>query len=304
MSDPVTKAEIEDVLSSIRRLVSSDGRAQPRLAEAAQPATPPVTPAPDRLVLTPALRVAEPDAAPAKTARPADPDDAAPDATAEDQSNEPWRDADATLFATARIVATPKPEPAPGYVAEDRPDPSGNADAARFDPARDDDDPIDPPQTEADGPVPGAVADPAWDANAGDGTDTSRVESLSAKIQALELAIGRTRDRWEPDGVGGDDDYAGTTVETIEWEDHSEAPDDDDAAGPIPERPRARAEIDDRPDFSAEDDSFLDENSLRELVADIVRQELMGALGERITRNVRKLVRREIHRALTAQELD
>ena len=40
------------------------------------------------------------------------------------------------------------------------------------------------------------------------------------------------------------------------------------------------------------------------LVADIVREELQGALGERITRNVRKLVRREIHRALTAQELD
>ena len=48
----------------------------------------------------------------------------------------------------------------------------------------------------------------------------------------------------------------------------------------------------------------MDEESLRELVADIVRQELQGALGERITRNVRKLVRREIHRALTAQELE
>jgi len=43
---------------------------------------------------------------------------------------------------------------------------------------------------------------------------------------------------------------------------------------------------------------------LRELVTEIVRQELQGALGERITRNVRKLVRREIHRALTSQELE
>ena len=40
------------------------------------------------------------------------------------------------------------------------------------------------------------------------------------------------------------------------------------------------------------------------MVTDIVREELQGALGERITRNVRKLVRREIHRALVAQELD
>ncbi|KPA21309.1 hypothetical protein shim_20110 [Shimia sp. SK013] len=50
--------------------------------------------------------------------------------------------------------------------------------------------------------------------------------------------------------------------------------------------------------------AVIDEEALREMVADIVRQELQGALGERITRNVRKLVRREIHRALAAHELD
>jgi hypothetical protein len=48
----------------------------------------------------------------------------------------------------------------------------------------------------------------------------------------------------------------------------------------------------------------LDEDMLRDLVGDIVRQELQGALGERITRNVRKLVRREIHRMLISQELE
>lgn len=52
------------------------------------------------------------------------------------------------------------------------------------------------------------------------------------------------------------------------------------------------------------DESVIDEDVLRELVADIVRQELSGALGERITRNVRKLVRREIHRAMLTQEFD
>jgi cell pole-organizing protein PopZ len=54
----------------------------------------------------------------------------------------------------------------------------------------------------------------------------------------------------------------------------------------------------------AEDEAVLDEETLRELVAEIVRQELQGALGERITRNVRKLVRREIQRALTSNELE
>ncbi|MCK0149150.1 hypothetical protein MWU54_03885 [Marivita sp. S6314] len=48
----------------------------------------------------------------------------------------------------------------------------------------------------------------------------------------------------------------------------------------------------------------IDEDELRALVGDIVRQELQGALGERITRNVRKLVRREIHRMLISQELE
>ncbi len=52
------------------------------------------------------------------------------------------------------------------------------------------------------------------------------------------------------------------------------------------------------------DVDILDEDTLRDLVSDIVRQELQGALGERITRNVRKLVRREIHRALATQDLE
>lgn len=52
------------------------------------------------------------------------------------------------------------------------------------------------------------------------------------------------------------------------------------------------------------DDTLLDEEALRDMVTEIVRQELQGALGERITRNVRKLVRREIHRALNSQDFD
>ncbi len=54
---------------------------------------------------------------------------------------------------------------------------------------------------------------------------------------------------------------------------------------------------------AVDDMSEIDEAMLREMVSDIVRRELQGALGERITRNVRKLVRREIHRALAAHDL-
>lgn len=51
-------------------------------------------------------------------------------------------------------------------------------------------------------------------------------------------------------------------------------------------------------------DAVLDENALRELVGQLVREELQGVLGERITRNVRRLVRREIQRALAMNELE
>lgn len=54
----------------------------------------------------------------------------------------------------------------------------------------------------------------------------------------------------------------------------------------------------------ADETQEIDEDSLRDMVAEIVREELQGALGERITRNVRKLVRREIMRALSVREFD
>lgn len=53
-------------------------------------------------------------------------------------------------------------------------------------------------------------------------------------------------------------------------------------------------------DIEAEADAQI----LREIVADIVRQELQGPLGERITRSVRMLVRREINRALESRDFE
>ncbi|NCW68857.1 MAG: hypothetical protein EBV86_09845 [Marivivens sp.] len=50
--------------------------------------------------------------------------------------------------------------------------------------------------------------------------------------------------------------------------------------------------------------ALIDEDKLRQMVTEIVRSELQGALGERITRNVRKLVRREIYRVLSSQEFE
>lgn len=50
--------------------------------------------------------------------------------------------------------------------------------------------------------------------------------------------------------------------------------------------------------------SLLDEDELILMVRRVIREELQDVLGERITRNVRKLVRAEINRALTLQTLE
>ena len=134
---------------------------------------------------------------------------------------------------------------------------------------------------------------------------------LTAKIAALEALIGGRNQDYEPDGDETEDLSAPDTA-AMAWEDDVEL----DARGePFVASVQAAQEAETahqaEPDteersaasFTA-DDQVMDEEALRDLVSEIVRSELQGALGERITRNVRKLVRREIHRALTAQEME
>jgi hypothetical protein len=59
----------------------------------------------------------------------------------------------------------------------------------------------------------------------------------------------------------------------------------------------------------ANDDNTLQEyvlveGVLRELIGKLMREELEGEFGERISRNIRKLVRGEIHRAMDSIDLD
>jgi hypothetical protein len=51
----------------------------------------------------------------------------------------------------------------------------------------------------------------------------------------------------------------------------------------------------------AADAPILDEQSLRGMINTIVREELEGELGDRINRNLRKLIRREIAQVLEEQ---
>jgi hypothetical protein len=49
---------------------------------------------------------------------------------------------------------------------------------------------------------------------------------------------------------------------------------------------------------------ILDEEALRRVVNAIVREELQGELGDRISRNLRKLIRREIGQVLAEQRAE
>lgn len=330
MSDRVAKSEIEDVLSSIRRLVSEKGHKLPLKQMATSVAKP------DRLVLTPALRVGE-------TAETADKEPPMHGAVARDPEKSRELEAGKTPGAPANMDAEAAPKESGGAQAMVLS--SNHLVKSESAPARGAAN-VEPEVASAPKPV-----------TAG-GIGKSRIEplkeeladSLSAKIEALETAIAQTEDQWEPDG-DSDDAYAGTRVRRITLRLTDEPPEvatdpegadqealkqgEESGAGaedaphvaeeadapqfvhmPSPEERAAPAGADREggqkgvegaPETGENDldlqEAGLDEEALRLLVADIVREELQGALGERITRNVRKLVRREIQIALAARDL-
>lgn len=57
-------------------------------------------------------------------------------------------------------------------------------------------------------------------------------------------------------------------------------------------------------DEGVETELWIEEEQLRAMVQGIFREEMAGPMGERITRNIRKLVRAEVGRLLAAQELE
>lgn len=255
MSDPVTNVEIEDVLASIRRLVSEDSR--PEIA---------AKDVPGKLVLTPALRIS--------------------DAPGEAESE---ASAAAAPAESAPAMAADSPYIPDDNYAEDteEPQPLESADLeARFA------DMVEEEDVAAD--VVAASVEPAFDAAP---MRSVRVKPEPTQPEPVEWedAVAEEPVSAQTPADAGFDAYEIDTAEDEEEAEFVEAP-AYDAAG-------AEADFDDLSEFGGEEEGILDEETLRELVTDIVRQELQGALGERITRNVRKLVRREIHRALTSHDL-
>ncbi len=268
MSDSVANSESEDVLSSVKRLVDEEGREESEFIFV------PTAPSrkPGKLVLTDALRVSSERPAARKAAplqlRPQDNVSKEMPKTAANATNTP--------AAPMRL----------------QPCDAVNSEAKRETKAE----PNDVEGADSKAAVGAAPVEEKRDLTG----------SLSAKIEALEAAIARTEDQWEPDGQS-DDAYSGTRTRAVNWP--PEAQDDlKQAPGSDPSMPFIREGSgmakDEPSESTRKPELSLDDEELRQLVTQIVREELQGALGERITRNLRKLVRREINRAITAREIE
>lgn len=253
MSDPIGDSEVEDVLASVRRLVSHQREAQP--AEQSVKGSPA-----GKLFLAPSLRVHDDEAR----------DTGGTDTAAPDQRAEP---------------------------------PRGSA-----------------------------VAETRWDVKEAPSSSSLRRSdhtSLEQTIAELEAAVAASQQDWDPDGTeAGPDDVmeqrASTGVQGGEPPAEEAAPShpasenaDDGAESNVRDLTARREQYagagpsgdaerpgDGAVDLFEDEDVILDEAMLRDLIAQIVREELQGTLGERITRNVRKLVRSEIARALASRDLD
>jgi hypothetical protein len=415
MSNPVTNAEVEDVLSSIRRLVSCDTRPVGRGSqEGTNPNNESAQPGSDRLVLTPALRVAV-----VREVTPSidvdqddvDQDDGATSTVRAQEDAEiaaqttPHGDASLVDDGMESDVSDRQGEAADEVIEADQAEPAAQGSRSEIEPeelrflfrarkrltltpeiaedetatsegetataevneeAELDESTIETVEAiEVRKPSTLLLTDPepANKRASNAPTDAGPPQELTAKIAALEAVIAQTPDQWEPDGDSVDE-YAGTSVGSVAWEDHvdldgsgapfskdevgrvtpsvqeafeaeviepEEAIDENptlldgedeagepaatedvadqdvtlvDLAGDITADPQGDTDNSSREASFAIDDAVLDEDALRELVSDIVRQELEGSLGERITHNVRKLVRRELQRALAAEELE
>lgn len=140
-------------------------------------------------------------------------------------------------------------------------------------------------------------------------------EGLEEKIAELEAAVTAQPDEWEADeGEEFEDEaWAFSAFQTPQHD--SDTPEDmpepqvDDAPD-VGENPPPVDEDDDTPDgdaitnlLAAGTADAVAEDALRAMITKIVHEELTGELGERMTRNVRKLVRREINRVLLSREL-
>lgn len=319
MSDAMTNREIEDVLTSIRRLVAQDGH---RPGESG------------KLILTEDQRIVTPPAV---------------------NSGAPMKDR-VLAMADARQPETPgltQVEEAPVMTGPHLPRPRARGETAADVPvetpvgaqgketgemARDDAS-ADLNLPEPDfGKLEATIAEleaavsasgDTWEAESGPVEETPRPSNVTDLYGRLSFghrvaaAEGSQTGEPGPGAPGADaiqapttdevapeaqpeisDASAGTVAPEVSDSDADASPEASAARDPSPE---AESPTDDAPILAADtdaddvtefEDTILDEAALRAVIAQIVREELHGQLGERITQQVRKLVRSEIAKAL------
>lgn len=328
MAGPLSSEEIEDVVSSVRRLVSNEQRPRNLSRDLNS----------ERLLLTPAQRVM-PEASPLAPLM-----------------------LDASLQDTLAVEAAPTVADASGLPVADQPESPVEPVVPQDDEAMllhvsDEDDvdispdsslmPLADPELAADlAEAPTEAVEAEWEDEIWVEPGTVSLGEVALSAEEAEVLSGP-----EPDATMLD----GTAVaEQAEPWAHMDAPLADDepipfvplrrraehlaarlAAGDVVETLRPEPDADDvsmtedtrdvpiaaKSDTGAPDPGLgqvatefvdadgmplavLDEHALQEIVRQTLRVELQGELGERITRNVRKLVRAEINRALMARDLD
>lgn len=281
MPDPMKSTDIEDVLSSIRRLVSYDpANLQP--TQAPKPAQP------DRLVLTPALRVneAKPKAAPV-----------AVEAPAQEADEERSEVVQAAFIRRVEPAANDAPAPS-AALSQSLEDRIADLEAAVSQVGED----WEPDGSEAEAnvyPTSYPVIEPPRRSRMhlsepeSERIDAPQVEAAPAPVAVAPAA--------EPEAVVVPSPVAEvaklSAPEVMEDLDDSSLDDDVDAILNKAEEKTFAA-------MSSISACDLDQAQLRDLVRQMIREEFQGVLGERITRNVRKLVRREINRALVSKEFE
>ena len=332
MSDSVTNVDVEDVLSSIRRLVTdtnTDVRPAPKPEPVAEDAAGDEKPS-EALLLTPAFRVkadvAEP---PQQDESGMGSDETAPDATLDPANLSNLREA---------ISETQKAD----YYEDDAPeDITPVVDFIRHDSAS--------TQTVEDAFVEEATAEDVpfvWASQREQAADAPQEDMADAGLSEPSIpdwVEAGNAEIAEAEVVETHDDTPDEAEILSQDELHEPHEDHEDDAeqleDALPEFDTVEGDVSDPDDSTIEpeavfaaaaaasvfsdteeqaqsvddadtsglaefEESILDEDALRDMVAEIVREELTGELGERITRNVRKLVRREIHRALLTREFE
>jgi hypothetical protein len=303
MSDPVSNHDIEDVLSSIRKLVAQSGhQVMPESVE--KPLRSVKSDPIDRLVLTPAFRVREPVV-----------DSPEPDA-----------------LKMPPVFTPPMGETAPDLSTLDFPAPVNDvaandlADRASLE------------ATIAELEAAVTETEDEWEPDGSENEGQLGSSVTSAFLHKLDARQAKTPEDAVSDAVT---DHIAETIadeiaqslpqQTNAVETEAEIVEEpvaqvdvafshtrfDEVYDPVAEATADAAEqetgdvfgdeLAPDPEFGAvatpAGGQLVDPDALRALVGEMIREELQGEMGERITRNVRKLVRREINRVITEQEV-